>query len=167
MFDLAWTIQTGLFLSILASIYLLVVLILNPRLFLQDYPPSIQQSVPPKNEKEKRLSVIIGILFLLLLVGVPFLSTLALSSSVSGSFPFLHLFLHAFGMIFIFNLVDLLVLDWLIFCTITPQFLVIPGTEGMEAYKDYEYHFIAFIKGTGLSILGGLLVASSVYLIQF
>jgi hypothetical protein len=53
-------------------------------------------------------------------------------------------------------------LDWLIFCTITPKFAVIPGTEGSEAYKDYGYHFRASITGTILSVVGGLVIAGIV-----
>jgi len=34
------------------------------------------------------------------------------------------------------------VLDWLIFVTIQPDFVVIPGTEGLAGYKDYGFHFL-------------------------
>jgi hypothetical protein len=36
--------------------------------------------------------------------------------------------------------VDLFVCDYLIFCTITPRFVVIPGTEGNPGYKDKSVH---------------------------
>jgi tetrahydromethanopterin S-methyltransferase subunit B len=42
---------------------------------------------------------------------------------------------------------DLLILDWLMFCTWTPQFVVLPGTEGMAGYKDYGLHFRGFLIG--------------------
>jgi hypothetical protein len=48
------------------------------------------------------------------------------------------------------------------FCFITPNFLIIPGTEGMQAYKDYVYHFRAFLIGTILSIAAGLVIAGIV-----
>ncbi|MCJ7739553.1 MAG: nitroreductase, partial [Anaerolineae bacterium] len=79
-----------------------------------------------------------------------------------GDISFLLLFLNAFGVAFTFNLVDLLLLDWLMFCTITPRFVVIPGTEGMEAYKDYSYHFKASMIGTILSVVAGLVIAGIV-----
>ncbi len=78
---------------------------------------------------------------------------------------FFPLFINAFGVAFFFNLVDLLVLDWLLFCFITPGFLVVPGTEGMQAYKDYGYHFRAFLIGTVLSIAAGLGIAGLVVLL--
>ena len=74
----------------------------------------------------------------------------------------LSLFLNTFGVVFIFNLVDLLLLDWLMFCFITPSFVIIPGTEGMKGYKDYGYHFRAFLKGTILSVVAGLVIAGIV-----
>jgi hypothetical protein len=51
------------------------------------------------------------------------------------------------------------------FCTITPKFLVIPGTDGMAAYKDYGYHFRGFLIGTVFSIFGGVIIAVSVFFI--
>ncbi len=153
----------GAVLSILASLFLVAVLRFNPRLFLQDYPEAIQNQAPPKTALEKRQSLLVGVPFLLLLAAVPFLSTLALKRSGLGELSFLQLSLHAFGVVFIFNLVDLLILDWLLFCTITPKFLVIPGTEGISAYKDYLFHFKASLIGTGISIMSGLVIAGIVY----
>jgi hypothetical protein len=152
----------GAVLSLLASLYLVAVLWFNPRLFLQDYPAPIQAAVPPKTEQEKRLSLIVGLPFLLLLLVVPLLSTLAFMRRSGGDVTFLAAFFHAFGVIFAFNVVDWLLLDWLVFCTLTPRFLVIPGSEGMAAYKDYFYHFRAFCVGTVLSLGEGLLIAAVV-----
>ena len=52
----------------------------------------------------------------------------------------------------VFFLFDLFVLDILIFCTWTPRFLVIPGTEGMPGYKDWRMHVRAHMT-TGLLVL--------------
>lgn len=155
----------GAILSFLASLILLVLLRYNPRLFLQDYPENIQNKVPPKTKKEKKQSLVLGIPFLLLFVVVPFLSTLGLMRQSGGEATFVQLFLHAFGVVFIFNLVDLVLLDWLLFCTITPTFMVIPGTEGSQAYKDYFYHLKASVVGTFLSFLTGLVIAGIVSLL--
>jgi hypothetical protein len=155
----------GAILSVAASLILIASLWFNPRLFLQDYPAEIQEKVSPKTDKEKRQSLFVGIPYLLILIAVPFLSTLAMKRGSAGEVPFLHLFLNAFGVTFTFNLVDLLLLDWLMFCTITPDFVVIPGTENMAAYKDYAYHFRASIKGTILSAVAALVIAGIVILL--
>lgn len=162
MINISKILLDGALLSILASIILIGILRFNPRLFLQDYPDEIQNQVPPKTDQEKRQSLMVGIPFLLLLFVVPFISTLVLKRQSGEMFSFFHLFFNAFGVVFIFNLVDLLLLDWLLFCFITPSFLVIPGTNGMQAYKDYGYHFRAFLIGTILSIAAGLVIAGVV-----
>jgi hypothetical protein len=162
MLNIGKTFLDGIILSVLASTLLIGILRFNPRLFLQDYPDEIQNQVPPKTDQEKRQSLIVGIPFLLLLFVVPFISTLVLKHQSGELFSFFPLFINAFGVVFIFNLVDLLLLDWLLFCFITPSFLVIPGTNGMQAYKDYGYHFRAFLIGTILSIAAGLMIAGIV-----
>jgi hypothetical protein len=155
-------ILDGAILSLLASIFLIAILQFNPRLFLQDYPQTIQSKVPPKTKSEKRQSWIVGVPFLLLLFAVPFISTLSLKNQSGTPATFLQLFLNAFGVAFAFNLVDLVLLDWLVFCTITPKFVIIPGTEGDEGYKDYAFHFRASIVGTIISLVAGLLIAGLV-----
>jgi hypothetical protein len=121
-------------------------------------PKDIQDQVPPKTEKEKQWSLILGIPFLVLLIVVPFVSALTLKNQQGNDVSLFSLFADAFGVVFVFNLVDWLALDWLIFCTITPRFVVIPGTEGMPGYKDYFFHFRGFIIGTGLSAIAGLMI---------
>ena len=162
MINISKILLDGALLSILASLSIISILGFNPRLFLQDYPDEIQAAVPPKTDLEKRQSLITGIPFLLILLAVPFISTLILKRQSGEMISFSPLFFNAFGVAFFFNLVDLLVLDWLMFCFITPGFLVIPGTEGMKAYKDYGYHFRAFLIGTVLSIAAGLIIAGLV-----
>lgn len=63
------------------------------------------------------------------------------------------------------NLWDLLVVDWLIGCTITPKFIILPGTEGAAGYKNYAFHFRGFLIGTVISIVVGLIVAAVVSLL--
>ncbi len=152
---------SSLIISIIASFWLIFILWMNPRIFLHDYPPGIQAKVPPKHEEEKKLSIWLGIPFILFLIIAPFFSTLAVRVQLGKQFWIL--WLSASGVFFIFNLVDWLILDWLIFCTITPAFLVIPGSEGMPEYKDYRFHFIGFLKGTLISIIIGFLIAGVIW----
>jgi hypothetical protein len=43
----------GAFLSFFASIWLFLILMVNPRIFLHDYPARIQEKVPEKTKAEK------------------------------------------------------------------------------------------------------------------
>jgi len=150
------TLLHGLALSLIASLYIIVTFKIDPRIWLQDYPQSIQDLLPPKDDREKRLSLILGIPFLLLLFGVPLVSTILLRNH-NPDFSYFSLVLNAFGVAFFFNVVDWLVLDWLMFCTITPAFIVLPGSEGSPGYQDYKYHFRGFLIGSALSIISGLI----------
>jgi hypothetical protein len=138
----------------IATVLLLGLVLYNPRLMLQDYPPAIKAIVPPKTEVEKRQSILLGVPFLLALLILPFVFVFRLDET-----SFLGLFLHAFGVVWAFNLWDWLVLDWLLFCTITPKPMIIPGSEGHPAYKDYAFHFRGFLIGTVFSLVMGLIVA--------
>jgi len=155
----------GAILSGLATLFIILTMRLNPRLWLQDYPEDIQASVPPKTPEERKLSLQVGIPFILLLLAVPLVSTFLVKQQAGSHMPFWSLFVHAFGVVFLFNVYDWLVLDWLMFCTITPDFVVIPGTEGMAGYKDYIFHFTGFLKGIIFSAFGGLIITVIVYLL--
>jgi hypothetical protein len=56
------------------------------------------------------------------------------------------------------------ILDWLIFCTLTPKFAILPGTEGLAGYKNYAMHFKGFLIGTALSVIVSLLIAGIIRL---
>ena len=152
-------------LSLLASAFIAITLAINPRLWLQDYPQDIQHRVPPKSTRERRASLIIGIPFLVLLLAIPLASTLTLKVQRGGDVSFLRLAANGFGVLSVFNLVDWLVLDWLLFCTITPQFVVIPGTAGAAGYRDYAFHFRGFLIGTIFSAAAGVAGAGIAHLL--
>lgn len=69
------------------------------------------------------------------------------------------MFLHLWIICLTWNVVDLLILDWLVFCTITPKCFVLPGTGNCKGYKDYKFHFIGFLKGCVYMTLFALIFA--------
>lgn len=147
----------GLVLSLVLSVVLLVMGLVNPRLMLQDYPKDIQAVVPPKTAAEKRQTLYWALPFWLFFLGCPTIAALTVKAA-HGSF--LEIFLTAFGVSWLANLVDWLILDWLVFCTITPPFVVLPGTRGMAGYKNYGIHFRGFLIGTVIAAVVGLLIAT-------
>jgi hypothetical protein len=152
----------GSALSLVLSVLILAVIRANPRLMLQDYPKDIQAAVPPKTPAEQRQTRYLGMLLLLLMV----IFTLAAALSAKAAhYGFSGIFFSASGVLFLFNVVDWLILDWLIFCTFTPAFAVIPGTEGMAGYKNYAMHFRGFLIGTVFSAAAGLVIAGIITLL--
>ena len=160
MLDTMRILRDGALLSVVASTYLLVLLRFNPRMFLKHFPKEIREIVPPKSEKERRMSILLGAPLGLLFIGSTFASALLWRASAQGSLSFWELFAHVFGLFFLFNLVDLLILDWLIVCRFTPRWLIIPGTEHIVMPKEYLYHFKGFLMGTVVSVIGGLAIAA-------
>lgn len=151
---LTQVLLTGGTVSILALSFLLITLYLRPRLLLRSYPPDIRNAAQPRTHAERRATAWTGLLFLGILLGVPFLSLYILAlRDVQLSLG--SAFLVSAGSLLMFNLVDLIVLDWIIICTITPSFVVIPGTEGALGYKDYGHHLRAFLRGTIPSVVAG------------
>jgi hypothetical protein len=160
LLDTMRILRDGALLSVVASTYLLVLLRFNPRIFLRHYPREIREIVPPKSEKERRISILLGVPFALLLLGAPFASALLRRTATQGSASFLELFAHAFGVFFLFNLVDLLILDWLIVCRFKPRWVVLPGAEHIVIAKPYLLHFKGFLIGTVGSVIVGLAIAA-------
>ncbi|MCI0765086.1 nitroreductase [Bacillus sp. TL12] len=147
----------GAIMSIILSIMILGLLYYNPRLWLNDYPKDIQKAVLPKTIDEKRQTLYFGIVYNVILFGTPLISTFLLNQH--EKLLFINAFLHSFGILMIFNLVDLLIIDWLIFCWITPRFVVIPSTEGMKGYKNYRMHLRGAMIGTPFLIIASLFIA--------
>ena len=157
MYVLASILLYGLLLSVLFSAMILSMVLVNPRLMLQDYPKDVQAAVPPKTAAEKRQTLYWGLPLWVFLLGCPTVAALWVKAANGNA---LEIFVAAFGVLFLSNLVDWLILDWLIFCTITPSFVVLQGTEGMAGYKNYGMHFRGFLIGTVLAILIGLLITA-------
>ncbi|MFD3273783.1 nitroreductase [Paenibacillus dendritiformis] len=160
MLDFPRILIEGALLSAVFLAVLLLSLAYNPRIWLQDYPQDIQRAAPPRTPTEKKQFTAVGTI-VMLLIFVPFVSSIyAYGNDVTFWGAFLHLYL-VFNMV---SLADLIILDWLIFCAITPSFIVIPGTRGAAGYKDYRFHLIGFLKGAVMSaavclLLAGLRVA--------
>jgi len=100
----------------------------------------------------------LGVLF-----GAPLAAAIVARSQLPD-LPFVGAFVNAFVVMLAFNHFDWLVLDWLVFCTLTPGFVVLPGTEGMAGYKDYAMHFRGFLIGLGfaLAAIGAITLVHSV-----
>lgn len=163
MFDLIFLFHAALYITLTTG-FLLLMMIYNPRLMLQDYPPAIRRIVPDKTASEKRQSLLLGLPFLIILFIFPIFSAFHFQTRTDCEAGFLSLWYYSFSVAFTFNLWDWLIIDWLVFCTYTPQHFVIPGSEGHPAYKDYAFHFRGFLKGTVFSAILGLISAAIVEL---
>jgi len=140
---------------ILAGSFLLLARI-NPEAWLNDYPPDIQAKFGPMSAKAKRVRLVFGIPIMLFMLGFPFFVVFQLAHI--NPLTFWQVFGSLLTLFTFFNLFDLLIIDWLVFNTIQPRFVILPGTEGLAGYKDYGFHFRASLKGQiGLTLFSLIL----------
>lgn len=129
---------------------------------MKSFPPEIVKTVSPQTKQERNGFVIMALPVMCIALGY-----LAFSVATSYTLPTLIiLFLHAFFALMIWNLFNLVIFDWLIFCKINPAFMVLPGTKGNPAYQDYRYHFIGFLKGIILCIVAAVVISVPIYIIS-
>lgn len=149
----------GLGLTLVLVVIMTVSFLLAPDMWVGDYPPEIQARYGKMSARAARLRPYVAIPFFLALLAFPFAALLDTSADV-GRVPFFPAVVSTFVVVFVFNAIDLLVLDWLLFCTVQPRLMVLPGTEGMAAYRDYRFHFVGFLKGLGLCLGAAVVIAA-------
>ena len=139
---------------------------LNPRIWaFSDYPKTITDHVPPQTDRERKIGAYVGIPFFILVIGFPLVSTIFLEGLYGGTIPLLDAFLNIFGIVMFGNIADFVILDLLIVGTITPNWVIIPGTEHMrdKEYKDFRrYHAKGHARALILLVILSLIFAAAV-----
>lgn len=156
----------GLFYAAVFNGYLLLMMVTtSPRIWgYSDYPEEIKAKIPPQSKEEKRKAILWTIPMMIFAIGFPIYSTLLLKSNLAGDFSFWIAFLSLLVMVFLAYLVDLVILDWLIVSKITPNFVIIPGTEEAD-YKDFSNHYRSQLRAAPILVLLCLIIAGVITLI--
>ena len=154
-------IQHGILLCLMMGLLIESTLFINAEMWLNDYPGDIQKKFGKMGAGAAFQQKIAGFFFMLILTGIIILTIYRLNTLCIGRYKFLIYSGTLFGILEIFNIFDLFVLDFLIFVKIRPSYIVLEGTDGLEGYKNYGFHFNGFLKGTLLwavlsIIIGGL-----------
>lgn len=157
---LLWTILVYNILVLAGFLFLAWRLKKNSIWVSRGFPPALRAAFPTLTDSEKRKSIVLRVPLLVLMLLIP-LAYIGYAK-VAGDQGFLQNWWEGFLILFSFNLVDLLVIDWWILCFLTPKFLVAPGTEGHPGYKDYGFHFRGFLRGTVLVAVMALVFAGVV-----
>lgn len=150
----------GGLLTVFISTVLVLMLYFKPRMALSDYPKDVRAAVPQRTQKELRASIMLSIPMLVVVVAIPLYSVWLVKREL-GEIAYGISFTVIFGEYFLMSMFDLIVLDWLMFYTWTPKFLVLPGTEGFAGYKDFRLHLKAQLT------MGNLLIAAFAALLAF
>jgi hypothetical protein len=165
MLDIRGIVVYGAILSVLVSLIFLLAVLFNPRFARNDLPKDIQDRVPPLTRREKLQAQLFLLPVIALAIGIPLAFGLALKSEHGSDVSYLALTGHVLAVLLMANVFELVVLDWLIYCTITPKRLVIPNTEGMAGYRDYLHQLRSHARGAVVMVFLSLALAGVVLLI--
>lgn len=156
----------GVVLSFSLGVVMLISFEISADMWLSDYPPDVQETYGAMSARGKRFRPLIGILFFGTVIAIVALSFSALRGGLGENPRFQHYFLTSYVVLMVFNLFDLLIVDWLIFVSVQPRQVVLPGTEGMAGYRDYGFHFRGFLVGIVFSALGAAIMSAMALGIQ-
>lgn len=157
-------VSHGFLLSFLLTSLLLISQLVNPEIMLNDYPSDVRKAYgSPRSPHVRWQRAVASLTFILITTLVLTASFRALSSPIR----FFEGFVNVLVVFMTFNVVDLLIIDWLIFVRLQPAFLILPGTEGLAGYSDYWFHFRAFLKGTVMIAILSAAIAGGAVLFQF
>ena len=165
MIDLGGIFVYGTLLSVLASLILLLAVFFNPRFARNDLPKDIQNKVAPLTMREKLQSLFFFVPLITLMIGIPLAFGLALKSEHGNGVSYLALTGHILAVLLVANVFELVVVDWLVYCTIAPKRLVIPNTEGMAGYRDYLHQLRSHARGAVIMVFLSLALAGVVLLV--
>ncbi|MCR5376694.1 MAG: hypothetical protein K6E71_08100 [Lachnospiraceae bacterium] len=154
----------GLIWSVLWIGYVYVIVTKYPWQMLHEYPKDIQKAsvLPEPTAEQEKKAKLFGAIGSLVIFGA--LIAFGLIRFAGSRESYAKVLLYIFIVAMIWNIVDLLVMDWLIICRITPKWVVIPGTEGCSGYKDYFFHFKGFLIGCVYTAIMSLMISGVCYL---
>lgn len=144
---LTHSLTFGAILSTLLTALFLALFLISPASWVNDYPPDIREKFGEMDAAARRWRSIAAIPTLVIMLGVPIWSVTRLVALAGPGVAFWQVAFSVFIVATTFNLIDLVILDWLIFVTWQPRRIVLPGTEGMAGYKDFRFHLEASLKG--------------------
>jgi hypothetical protein len=165
--DLQLALQHGLLYGAILSAALTVAVLgsmaVNNEIWLHDYPADVQAAYGPISERGRRQRSVFTVLFFAGLIAMVAWSLVHLAQR-AGGLTFVGAALHLWVMFMTFNLVDWLLIDWLVLGVMQPGFVFLPGTDrNLAGYRAYGLAFRGFVKGTlGITIAAPLLAAIAV-----
>jgi len=166
--ELSWSaiLVDGATLSAALTVVILGSLAYNPRLWLQDAPPRVRSLAPPLTDAERRKRLVVAALLFLVIAGVTVWSASRLIARNGPAVPYVTAFGHFAGVFLLFNLFDLIVLDWFVVLVVKPPFLrrfSVPGLSYEETVGSFGYHLMGFVKGLGFVVVMSAIAATAVF----
>lgn len=137
--------------SLVWSLLWIITVAISVRIFPftieHDYPNDVREvaGIQKPSKSQKRNGIIFGIVSFLILFA---LLTSFIILQYKGEKPdILKIFFHLWIICITWNVVDLLIVDWLFICMLSIKYFVLPRTEDYKGNKNYKFHFVGFLKG--------------------
>jgi hypothetical protein len=150
----------GAILSVLICCIVFGSFFICPRIWLDSAPAAVRQVVGAMSVRERQAKRVVSLVTVIGVLALIVQSVVRLIALGGGYVSFLDIALSVFLLTQVFNIIDLLLIDWLLLVTIRPSFLMFPGTEHLADDRDYGFHFRGFLKGVFGSLIVSLIVAS-------
>ena len=131
-----------------------------------DYPEDVRElaNIAKPSPEHKRKGIVFAIISFSILFG---LLVWFVVSHYKGQEPsFIRIFSHTWLVCMIWNMVDLVVVDWLFICLMSVKYFVLPGTEHYEGNRNFLFHFKGFVKGAvTMSVVAFIFTIISYYIL--
>ena len=147
----------GMIFGVVFSAAMLIIGRINAEMILNDYPPDIREKYGAMSEATRKQANLMT-LPLLATLGLVVVLGLGQLREISGALTFIETLIVSTVIFQMWNLLDLILLDWFLLMTLKPKFMILSGTEGMAGYRDYKFHFRKFLNGIVFTFILALIV---------
>jgi small-conductance mechanosensitive channel len=140
---------------VFSAVFFAAVLVLgkiNVEMLLNEYPPDIRARFGTMSPETRKQANLAGLPLLIALLTVVIVALVQLRLSIGG-LTLANTFIVTTVLFQVWNLLDLIVLDWFILMTLRPHYMILPGTEGLAGYRDYRFHFRKFLNGIVFTLI--------------
>ena len=147
MLNIPALILSSIIWSLLWLLFVALCLRHFPWAMAHDYPPDMQQAaaLPAPTPAQKRRTTLFAAAVFAILFAFAIATTLLAYAGQPASFA--TLFCHLWLMGMAWTAVDLLLLDWLLICTLGSPLFLLPNTTHCAGRRNFRFHFIGFLKG--------------------
>ncbi|KAA0264914.1 MAG: hypothetical protein DPW18_16520 [Chloroflexi bacterium] len=147
----------GTVFGVVFSAAMLIIGKINAEIILNDYPPDIRAKYGAMSDSTRKQANLMT-LPLLATLGLVVALGLGQLRNLIGELTFVETLIVSTVIFQMWNLLDLVLLDWFLLMTLKPKFMILPGTEGMAGYRDYGFHFKKFLNGIVFTFILALVV---------
>jgi hypothetical protein len=140
------------------ALIILISVLINPRIWLQDFPEHLKHKIPPKSGREVYQTFITGFLFAMFILGFPLYSLSVLMKETVEALSFTTLFLHSFSVMIICNILYWFFFDLLIFNLIISRIRTVPGLKKKFKFSGWRRQ----VFGMAVGILSCVLITGFV-----